>query len=685
MRENKNGYSVVEVMITLFVASVFLLAFYQIYNITRNVSQQSLERAYAVNMAARFIDEAKYYAGTENRDFDSDNPVGPVQPPTIADIVRVQSAIANPGSGGANNVSRSFPSGVSQGNLLVVAVTWGDNRTLNSCTDTRGNVYSIAVQRNDSANSQSAAICYTVSGSAGSNTVTANFSGSATYRRIVVAEYSGAASVLPLDVAAGQNISGSSGSSNSLTSGTEVTSQNKTLITGATINNINATSVSAGTGFSQVQSNDFFYEDRIQPTAGSVAATMTPTNSNRHTVVMAAFKPATIAPPPSEPVEIPYKNQPGARGEYRVIITTENITATLQKYNVEVQYGPDGDRKSINLSAYIRYGDGLYYGSNTLDSGAPDSPENVAGTNGGPLSSVVSTAAPPASSSSSVITHGDYVYLIGGASSNARLTRVLYARINSDGSITSWQNATSLPNTRSEGAVAIVNGKIYYTGGSSNSQSVLYASINSDGSIGSWTSVNTNLFTNLYGHSMVSRNGMLYVIGGFYNFSTENNRISRVTVGGDGTLGSWTHQTSWFSNAAHSSQQSSLIYGDRLYVAGKGSMRRATFGADGAVNSPTISTLPIANKYPNHGLAQMNGTFYLVGGHTGGFPYNAEDDVYYSRVASDGEPGAWTVQNNLLPAPRTYTAVVTKNNRIYIINGATYEDDFSSVFVGTSD
>lgn len=361
MKKNKNGYSVVEVMITLFVASVFLLVFYQIYNITRNVSQQSLERAYAVNMAARYIDEARYYAGTENRDFDSDNPVAPAQPPSIADIVRVQSAIANPGSGGASSISRSFPSGVSQGNLLVVAVTWGDNRVLNSCTDTRGNVYSVAVQRNDSANSQSAAICYTMSGSAGSNTVTANFSGSATYRRIVVAEYSGAASALPLDVATGQNISGSSGSSNSLTSGTEVTSQNKTLIVGATINNINTTSVSAGTGFSQVQSNDFFYEDRIQPTAGSVAATMTPTNTNRHTVLMAAFKPATVAPPPSEPVEIPYKNQPGARGEYRVVITTNNVSASVQQYNVAVTYGPDADRKTVRLSTYIRYAGGTYY------------------------------------------------------------------------------------------------------------------------------------------------------------------------------------------------------------------------------------------------------------------------------------------------------------------------------------
>lgn len=308
------------------------------------------------------------------------------------------------------------------------------------------------------------------------------------------------------------------------------------------------------------------------------------------------------------------------------------------------------------------------------------------GTAGGPLNTMTTTVAPGASGASSAVINGDYVYLIGGGINESYSTRVIYAKIEANGSINSWITTTSLPEARSEGAAVVANGRIYYTGGRDDSTSVVYASINADGSVGPWTEVADSTYDNLFGHSMVERNGVIYVIGGFYGFSNNNDRISRATVNANGTLGSWTHQTGWFSDDEKASQHSSLIYNDRLYVAGKGEMRRASFNANGSVATPTISTLPIMNKFPNHGLVQMNNYFYIAGGHLGGTDFVRQDDVYYAPINTDGSPGTWVQQSNLLPDERSYTAVITKNNRIYIINGSNNDtgNGQSSVFVGTS-
>lgn len=71
MSQNENGFSVVELLVTMLVGALFLFAFYQIYAATQRMSQDSLEEAYAVNMAARYIDEARYSAATKTKDFDS--------------------------------------------------------------------------------------------------------------------------------------------------------------------------------------------------------------------------------------------------------------------------------------------------------------------------------------------------------------------------------------------------------------------------------------------------------------------------------------------------------------------------------------------------------------------------------------------------------------------------------------
>jgi Tfp pilus assembly protein PilV len=78
---DQDGYSLIEAMISLIIGSVLLFSFYDLYNATYRMAQDSLERAYAYNMAFRNLDEEKWHtayrvAGLEqdSDEFGTDGP-----------------------------------------------------------------------------------------------------------------------------------------------------------------------------------------------------------------------------------------------------------------------------------------------------------------------------------------------------------------------------------------------------------------------------------------------------------------------------------------------------------------------------------------------------------------------------------------------------------------------------------
>jgi hypothetical protein len=151
----------------------------------------------------------------------------------------------------------------------------------------------VAVTQDDSINNQALAICYAANIKGGANTVTATFSGSSGYRRLLIHEYQGIALSNPLDVTA-KNIANGTTGSNAITSTAGVTTVSGDLIFGVVMDDSgNFGSITAGTGFTQrvsVNNKDAATEDLVQVTAGSIAATETFSLADRYLAEMAAFK-----------------------------------------------------------------------------------------------------------------------------------------------------------------------------------------------------------------------------------------------------------------------------------------------------------------------------------------------------------------------------------------------------------
>ena len=170
------------------------------------------------------------------------------------------------------------------GNLNVVAVMWGDTTsTVSSVTDSKGNIYALAVGPTK-ASGLTSATYYAKNIASGSNTVTVKFNQTASYPNVNVLEYSGLDTANPLDVRAAATGSGTTANSGSATT----TSVNE-LIVGAG----NPTSVfrSPGSGFTSRVINAFggISEDKVVSSTGSYNATAA-LSSGTWVMQMATFR-----------------------------------------------------------------------------------------------------------------------------------------------------------------------------------------------------------------------------------------------------------------------------------------------------------------------------------------------------------------------------------------------------------
>jgi len=234
-------------------------------------------------------------------------------------------AIAHVQSKGATNdadatsIAATFDSNVSAGNLLVVAGQFGDAP---SVSDTLGNSYQLAVENGGTR------IFYCANCLGGANTVTVQFD-SATYNRISIHEFSGAAKSDVLDVTANSGIvdPGSSATDGD-SSGPATTTVDGALIFGCIMDIPSAWSIAAGTGFTERYDNNIDYEaeSKVQATAGSVAATWTASNTDGYRAVMAAFKPQPL-PAYFGSASNPTDNSALDGSAARVVIPVSNMQA----------------------------------------------------------------------------------------------------------------------------------------------------------------------------------------------------------------------------------------------------------------------------------------------------------------------------------------------------------------------
>lgn len=257
-----------------------------------------------------------------------------LQPWAHAAPVHVQAATSS-NNGSSTSIARAFTSANTAGNLIVAVVSWNSPNTGTfTCSDTQANAYTQAAAQWDSTTSRWLGICYAPNIKAGSNTVRATFNGSRATRRIIVHEYSGLATVTPVDVTAQNNALGATGA-NVITSGSATTTVNGDLIFGAVLDATSTTTITAGTGFTQrasLNNKDLATQDRTLATASAIASTQTFGAAHRYSAIMVAFKPtAPDTTPPSVPAGLNAQAVNATQVNLSWTASTDNVGVTGYK------------------------------------------------------------------------------------------------------------------------------------------------------------------------------------------------------------------------------------------------------------------------------------------------------------------------------------------------------------------
>lgn len=222
----------------------------------------------------------------------------------------------------------------------------------------------------------------------------------------------------------------------------------------------------------------------------------------------------------------------------------------------------------------------------------------------------------------SVVEHNGNIYVLGGANGEHGtnlLDTIERASVNPNGSLSRWVVEKSVMTTPRRGVQAIVSqGYIYAIGGYNGTflHSVERAKINSDGSLGTWQEL-TPMIYERYIHSSVTSGGFIYSIGGHKNAS--GGALSQFEYG---KVSSESLDVEWLEgpslNLARYDAGSVFAEG-AIYVAGGydgsaiDSVEMSVVGSDGVPGRwRVVSTLPD----PVHGamVVYRDGFLYLVGG-----------------------------------------------------------------------
>lgn len=199
----------------------------------------------------------------------------------------------------ATTATATFDTNVTAGSAIVVLYGYAGAAASATCSDSLGNTYVTAVDQRDSTNDQNAGACYALNSSAGANTVTVTFSTSRQWRYALASEYSNVATASALDTSAW-----AMATSTTPSSGAATTASNGDLIWGGVLATSGTSTITAGTGFTRrllgaTEPTDAATEDKIQSSAGSVAADWTFGTSRKHIAIMLALKASgpAISPP----------------------------------------------------------------------------------------------------------------------------------------------------------------------------------------------------------------------------------------------------------------------------------------------------------------------------------------------------------------------------------------------------
>ena len=141
---------------------------------------------------------------------------------------------------------------------------------------------------------------------------------------------------------------------------------------------------------------------------------------------------------------------------------------------------------------------------------------------------------------------GDWIFAIGGSKGTEAAAVVYRARLRTDGSLSPWEPARSLPAPRSHHASFAYDGALYVTGGLRGSpvgentllNDVLRASVSPDGALGPWETVSAFDSTRV-AHAAFVRDGYAVLVGGVESGTRFSDTVQSARLSPDGGLGPW--------------------------------------------------------------------------------------------------------------------------------------------------
>jgi hypothetical protein len=199
-------------------------------------------------------------------------------------------------------VTVTYKAAQTAGNLNVVIVGRSDTTTqVSSLTDSKGNVYQLAVGPTvqTGANPASQSIYYAkkiLAATAGTNTVTVNFSGAANYPDVRILEYSGVDPSTPVDVSAA-----ATGDSASSSSGSVTTKNSTDLLVAANIVWTSTTGPGGGLTQRLLTNDGDIAEDRVVTATGSYGTSAPLSGAGPWVMQMVAFRAAGSPSPTPTP------------------------------------------------------------------------------------------------------------------------------------------------------------------------------------------------------------------------------------------------------------------------------------------------------------------------------------------------------------------------------------------------
>jgi len=246
---------------------------------------------------------------------------------------------------------------------------------------------------------------------------------------------------------------------------------------------------------------------------------------------------------------------------------TPGIAGFALTNGIAYDYGAFAGRAVITNSGNIYHIGGLYSnGSSLAWRSYVTSPGKLAPW-------TAATPLPVRTYFNAATTYSGYVYSLGGQQDTVGvISGVVNALSDGLGNLSAWSTVNALPGRRESGTAIAVNSYIYYFGGYDQTgiaiSTVYYAKINSDGTLGSWNTTTSLPSINITNGQVVQNNGYIYLVGGIDNTGTtgtEFNTVYYAKINSDGTLGSWT-QTQSFTTGRDSAAV--FTNGNYLYIVG---------------------------------------------------------------------------------------------------------------------